>query len=101
MLQAKPAVKTEAKPGLKAEIKQEAKPESSTQSEASSGPPSAQEILRLLKSSGPLTTSELTSRFRKRLSTQQDKQAFTAHVKKVSKLEERPPGSGNKFVVPR
>lgn len=97
LLQPRAGVKAEAK----ARVKAEPTAENSTQSEASSGPPTAQEILEALKAWGPVTTGELTSRFRKRLASQQDKQGFMANVKKVSKLEERPPGSGKKFVVPK
>ena len=86
---------------MKTEVKAEPNADNSTQSEATSGPPRAQEILDALKAWGAVTTGELTARFRKRLTTQQDKQAFMANVKKVSKLEERPPGSGKKFVVPK
>ena len=89
-VQARPEVNAEANKASKA---------NSTQSEATSGPPSAQEIAECLRVNGPMTTSELTARFRKRLPSMDDKKAFTANVKRVSKLEERPPGSGQRFVV--
>ena len=64
-------------------------------------PPTAQEILESLQAWGPVTAQELTSRFKKRLANADDKKAFTFNVKKVSKLEERPPGSGKKFIIPK
>lgn len=84
---------------VKPEVKAEAKP--AAVGAEPSGPPSAGEILSALRAWGPVTTGELTARFRKRLVAQQDKQTFMANVKKVSRLEERPPGSGKKFVVPK
>ena len=89
----------QARPEVKTEPKKEAKAANSTQSDLTSGPPSLKEIVDCLRSWGPVKASELSSRFKKRLPLQEDKKQFTANVKKVSQLVERPPGSGNKFVV--
>lgn len=64
-------------------------------------PPTAQEILESLKAWGPVTAQELTSRYKKRLRSAEDKKAFTVNVKRVSRLEERPAGSGKKYIIPR
>lgn len=91
-LQVKPEVKEEAQGAPKA---------AGSEGALIGAPPTAQEILESLKAWGPVTAQELTSRYKKRLANAEDKKAFTLNVKRVSKLEERPPGSGKKFIIPK
>ena len=91
LLQVKPEAKTEAKGA--------AKPPGKTVGASIGAPPSVQEILEALIAWGPVTSKELTIRFKGRLSGPEDKKTFTNNVKKVSRLEEQPPGSGKKFIV--
>lgn len=87
---------------VKPEIKAEPGRELKVADGASIGaPPTAQEILNSLRAWGPVTAQELTSRFKKRLKNADEKKAFTVIVKRISRLEERPPGSGNKFIIPK
>jgi hypothetical protein len=58
-----------------------------------------QEIVDFLKASGPIASSALTARFKRQIKTPENKTGFTKLVKKVAKLEEVPPGSGNRCIV--
>ena len=91
----------QVKPEIKEEAALPSKPPARSAGALIGAVPTAQEILDALKSWGPVTSKELTVRFKGRLAGPDDKKAFTANVKKVSKLEEIPPGSGNKFIVPK
>ncbi len=58
------------------------------------------EIVELMTQTGPMLISKLTNKFKPQLKNNDElKKAFFNAVKRVAKLEEIPPGSGNKMVV--
>lgn len=65
------------------------------------GPPTDAELVTALAARGPTPSAALTALFKARLRTPADRKAFTAAVKRVARLEERPPGSGVKVIVLR
>ncbi len=65
----------------------------------SGGGVTEQEIVEFLRASGPIASSQLTARFKRQIKTSEHKTSFTKLVKKVAKLEEVPPGSGNRCIV--
>ncbi|BDA42633.1 hypothetical protein COCOBI_03-5260 [Coccomyxa sp. Obi] len=79
------------------------KPQESAAGATSAGGVTEQEIVDFLKASGPIASSELTARFKSHFkgTNAEQKKEFTKLVKKVAKLEEVPPGSGNRFIVLR
>lgn len=69
------------------------------QAAESGGGVTEQEIVEFLRASGPIASSQLTARFKRQIKTSEHKTSFTKLVKKVAKLEEVPPGSGNRCIV--
>eukprot|EP00884_Botryococcus_braunii_P015220 jgi/Botrbrau1/2381/Bobra.0395s0013.2 len=60
------------------------------------------EIREWLLQTGAIPVQDLTAKFKRKLKNdEQMKKDFFVAVRKVAKLEERPPGSGNKMVVLR
>ena len=50
------------------------------------------EIVEFMRGAGPIPSNQLTSHFRKRVVTMEQRKAFTAKVKKLAKLQEVEPG---------
>ena len=50
------------------------------------------EIAKFMQGAGPIPSSQLTSHFRRRVVTLEQRKAFTAKVKKLAKLQEVEPG---------
>ena len=50
------------------------------------------EIVDFMRGAGPIPSSQLTSHFRKRVVSMEQRKAFTAKVKKLAKLQEMEPG---------
>ena len=70
---------------------------------ASHGPPTDAEVIAALREKGPMPSSAFTALFKARLAAggPDAKRDFMAAVKRVARLEERPPGSGVKVIVLR
>ena len=50
------------------------------------------EIAQFMRRAGPIPSSQLTSHFRKRVVTPEQRKAFTNKVKRLAKLQEVEPG---------
>ncbi len=57
------------------------------------------EIIEFMRGVGPMPSNQLTSHFRRRVVTMEQRKAFTAKVKKLAKLQEVEPGK--KYIVLR
>ncbi|KAK7245938.1 hypothetical protein RIF29_40792 [Crotalaria pallida] len=68
-------------------------PSSAGSSTAASGPVSEEEIRAVLKQKTPVTTQDLVAKFKARLRSKEDKQAFAEILKKISKIQKTPNGS--------
>ena len=68
---------------------------------ATLGAPSDADIEAALRARGPMPSSALAALFKARLRTDADRRGFMAAVRRVARLEERPPGSGVRVIVLR
>ena len=57
------------------------------------------EIIDFMRGVGPMPSNQLTSHFRRRVVSMEQRKAFTAKVKKLAKLQEVEPGK--KYIVLR
>ena len=60
--------------------------------DAPAGEVTEAEIAAFMRAAGPIPSSQLTSHFKKRVVTMEQRKAFTAKVKKLAKLQEVEPG---------
>ena len=61
-------------------------------SNAPAGEVTEAEIAAFMRAAGPIPSSQLTSHFKKRVVTMEQRKAFTAKVKRLAKLQEVEPG---------
>ncbi len=61
-------------------------------SDAPAGDVTEAEIAAFMRAAGPIPSSQLTSHFKKRVVTMEQRKAFTAKVKRLAKLQEVEPG---------
>ncbi|KAK9819877.1 hypothetical protein WJX72_003519 [[Myrmecia] bisecta] len=87
---------------VKTEVKTEPVGAAATTSAPAPGGPAGvteREVVNYLTATGPVLSSELSKHFKKRIQTAEQKKGLAAIMKRVGKLEEMPPGSGQKFIV--
>ncbi|KDP30477.1 hypothetical protein JCGZ_16156 [Jatropha curcas] len=84
----KHTVKEESVAATKSNVTSKVVPSSlKTESTSSIGPVSEEEIRAVLSQNGPVTTQELVSRFKAKLKCRQDKEAFAATLKRISRIQ--------------
>ena len=63
------------------------------------GEPTEADVVAFVRARGPVAPAELSAAFKRRLHTAKARKAFSAMVKRLVRLEERPPGSGTRVIV--